>query len=143
MSAISNETLTIMLIVSILAVVMLLISIYISTNLNIQHINDINAQKDIRIKISTIVEKTENGYAKVDFLAIPSINNTDWGQNGVDTFDMYWSILGSNNYSQIRQSLSSSNNGSFTIDVKEGDYVINIVMVYNDKTYEASKTVSF
>ena len=56
---------------------------------------------------------------------------------------MYWSITGPENYSQIKQGLSADKDGSFDLVIKDGEYSINLVMIYDTKTYDATKTISF
>lgn len=178
MSSISNELLTIMLIVSVFAVIVLFISvislyrrvrklstpkfgflgkplyvaifavlavatIYVSTNLTNQHIKEINAGKEVKIDITTTVLSSQNGYSVVNFVAVPSVNGVEWGDASVDTFDMYWSISGKEIFSQIKQGLNENNTGTFNIELKQGEYTVSVITIYNTKTYEASTTVSF
>lgn len=123
--------------------VMAIATVYVATSITKQKIDDINAQKEVKIEITTLEKTRQNGYVTVEFLATPSINGNEWGNKTTDTFDLYWSINGPEVYSQIKQGLSFTNKGVFNLEIKEGTYNITIVTIYNSKTYETTKTVSF
>jgi len=116
--------------------------LFISYNVNKSQIDDVAAEKDVRIIINSEIIELKGDYAFVEISFIPYINNDQWGKDD-DSFKAYWNIIGKDKYTEVLTNVNKINPQKVTIQLARGQYEINLLIIYKGKAYSTSKSVSF
>lgn len=116
---------------------------YLNFQFSEQKVIEIQASKNVEAEISAeIISGSDNTTVNLAFSAIPEVEDTPWG-NSEDSFDLIWKIKGVETIEMIELSRSASKPSGFTKALPRGSYNIQLVVLYQDKSYEFHKEVTF
>lgn len=109
---------------------------------NMQEPIDISANQAIEFQIITDIEVINSRESNVEFKLVPLVDGVQWGGNNRNLFDVFWTIKGPKNFSEIELELSKSRQGGFVRTLPRGKYIVNVEVIYNEITFNAEKGIN-
>lgn len=105
----------------------------------VEEISVSNSYK-IELDVSTQATIVSSEEARVDFKVIPMVDEVPWGtgttiDSSLQKFDVFWTVKGPKNFSQIELGLNAQQKGGFVRTIPRGDYEIKVEMVLEGVTY--------
>ncbi len=124
-------------------------TVYLSQNVEDEPVEEVSVSNTYRmeLEISTQATVLSSDEARVQFNAIPKVNDIPWGNGNVVSgepweFDIFWTVKGEKDFAQIELDLDAQNKGGFIRTIPRGNYQIKVEMVFQGVTYLESKNFS-
>ncbi len=71
--------------------------------------------------------------------AVPEVDGVPYGETSEDKFNIYWNILGPIKISESEIGVTSENPSGIEVELKEGTYKVNVLIVYKEKSFNYSE----
>lgn len=103
-----------------------------------------DSQADLQVdgKISAQVTSQTLSTVTVHLSFVPYVSGTAWGAAG-DEFDIYWELMGGENYTRHELQKSAVNPSGMDISLPKDNYQIKITVVYKGKPYKFEDRLSY
>lgn len=125
---------------SVLAVFLMLggfgVTYFVSKNIPDYSVGD---EYKVQLEIKTDEIEREDGIATVNFQVIPTVNGEEWGESENNKFDIFWSVKGPENFSEMESKISKISQGGFQKKLPIGTYQIRVDVVYKGFTWTTQR----
>jgi hypothetical protein len=71
--------------------------------------------------------------------AIPEVDEVPYGESTEEKFNIYWNVLGPVKISESEIGITKQNPSGIEVELKEGTYKVNVLIVYKEKSFNYSE----